>query len=99
VYGITSLTPKQADPLRLLELIREHWSIENRLHYRRDVTLAEDACQVRKGTAPHALAALNSFVLALFDFCGVTNARQQMRHFDAQPLLAIQLLVKSLGEN
>jgi len=43
VYGITSLTPKQADPFRLLELIRAHWSIENRLHWRRDVTLAEDA--------------------------------------------------------
>jgi hypothetical protein len=99
VYGITSLTPKRADPFRLLELIREHWSIENRLHSRRDVTLAEDACQVRKGTAPHALAVLNSFVLALFDLCRVTNAKQQMRRFDAQPLQAVQLLLKSLGEN
>jgi predicted transposase YbfD/YdcC len=99
VYGITSLTPKHADPLRLLQLIREHWSIENRLHWRRDVTLQEDACQVRKGTAPHALAVLNSFLLALFDFCGVTNTKQQMRRFDAQPLQAVQLLLKSLGEN
>src|SRR5215467_2056214 len=84
VYGLTSLTPKQAGTVRLLELICEHWSIENRLHYRRDVTLAEDACQVRKGTAPHALAVLNSFVLALFDFWGVTNTKQQMRYLDAQ---------------
>ena len=60
----------------LLELIREQWAIENRLHYRRDVTLAEDACQVRKGAAPHVLAVLNSFVLALFDSRGVTNAKQ-----------------------
>jgi hypothetical protein len=98
VYGITSLTPKQANPFRLLELIQEHWSIENRLHWRRDVTLAEDACQVRKGTAPHVLAVLNSFVLALFDFKGVTNAKQHMRCLDAQPLLAAQLLLKSLVE-
>ena len=98
VYGFTSLTPKQAGTFRLLELIREHWSIENRLHWRRDVTLAEDACQVRKGTAPHVLAVLNSFVLALFDFCGVTNAKQEMRRLDAQPLLAVQLLLKSLAE-
>ena len=54
--------------------------------------------QVRKGTAPHALAVLNSFVLALFDCCGVTNARQFMRCLDAQPLLAAQLLLKSLAE-
>lgn len=53
VYGITSLTPKQADPARLLELNREHWAIENRLHYRRDGALGEDACQVRKGAAPN----------------------------------------------
>ncbi len=99
VYVITSLTPKQADPLRLLDVIRNHWSIENRLHYRRDVALAEDACQVRKGSAPHALAALNSFVLALFDFCAVTNAKQHMRYLDAQPLHAVRLLLKSLGEN
>ncbi len=38
VYGITSLTPAQADPAVLLKLIREHWKIENRLHWRRDVT-------------------------------------------------------------
>ncbi|MBV9258664.1 MAG: ISAs1 family transposase [Ktedonobacteraceae bacterium] len=96
VYGITSLTPQQADPSRLLELIRDHWSIENRLHYRRDVTLAEDACQVRKGSAPHTLAVLNSFVLALFDFLEVKNAKQQMRSLDAHPLRAVQLLLSSL---
>ena len=99
VYGITSLTPKHADPLRLLELIRDHWSIENRLHYRRDGALAEDACQVRKGFAPHALAVLNSFVLALFDFFGVGNAKQPMGYLDAQPLRAVQLLLSSLAEN
>lgn len=99
VYGITSLTPKKADPARLLDLNREHWSIENRLHYRRDGALAEDACQVRKGSAPHVLAVLNSFVLALFDFCQVSNAKQFMRCLDAHPLQAARLLLKSLGEN
>ena len=99
VYGITSLTPKRADPARVLALTRDQWSIENRLHYRRDVTLGEDACQVRKGSAPHALAVLNSFVLALFDFCGIANVKQQMRRLDAQPLQAVRLLVKSLEQN
>ena len=37
-YGITSLPPAQADPARLLRLVRLHWEIENGLHYRRDVT-------------------------------------------------------------
>jgi predicted transposase YbfD/YdcC len=99
VYGITSLTPKKAGSSRLLAFTRDHWSIENRLHYRRDGALGEDACQVRKGATPHTLAVLNSFVLALFDFCQVSNAKQQMRRFDAQPLQAVRLLLKSLKEN
>jgi hypothetical protein len=96
VYGITSLSPKHASAARLLELVRDHWAIENRLHWRRDVTLREDSCQVRKGHAPRVLAVLNSFLLALLDFLGVTNVPQQMRLFDAQPWQAVRLLLGSL---
>ena len=51
-YGMTSLKPDEADAKRLSDLVREHWRIENELHYVRDVTLGEDACRVRKGSAP-----------------------------------------------
>jgi predicted transposase YbfD/YdcC len=96
VYGITSLSPARASATRLLDLVRKHWAIENRLHWRRDVTLREDHSQVRKGTAPRTLAVLNSFLLALLDFFGVCNVPKQMRRFDAQPLLAVRLLLGSL---
>lgn len=96
VYGFTSLTPQQASPERLLALIREHWAIENRLHWRRDVTLQEDHCQVRKGVAPRVLAVLNSFVLGLFDLLGVTNVARQMRSFDAHPFRALRVLFARL---
>jgi predicted transposase YbfD/YdcC len=96
VYGITSLSPAQASAERLLELVRDHWAIENRLHWRRDVTLREDHCQVRKGDAPRVLAVLNTFLLALMDFLGVSNVPQQMRCFEAHPLQAVRLLLGSL---
>ena len=96
IYGITSLTPAQASPERLLELIRAHWAIENRLHWRRDVTLGEDACQVRKGDAPHVLSILNSFWLALCDWLGITNVASYMRRVCACPLLALRLLFLSV---
>jgi predicted transposase YbfD/YdcC len=96
VYGFTSLSPAQASPLRLLTLVRDHWAIENRLHWRRDVTLGEDHCQVRKGNTPRALAILNSFLLALLDFQGVKNVPHHMRMLDARPWLAVQLLFGSL---
>ena len=96
VYGFTSLTPQQAGPERLLELIRDHWAIENKLHYRRDVTLREDACQVRKGQAPRTLAVLNSFLLAVFDWLEVANVASQMRLFAAQPFQALRLFMGPL---
>src|SRR6266513_5946125 len=95
-YGITSLAPTRASATRLLALVRTHWHIENRLHWRRDVTLREDHCQVRKGEAPRILALLNSFLLAVLDLVGVSNVPKQMRLFDAQPLLAVRLLLGSL---
>ncbi len=42
VYGVTSLTAREASAERLLQLDRRHWGIENELHYRRDETLRED---------------------------------------------------------
>jgi hypothetical protein len=57
---------------------------ENRLHYRRDVTLGEDASQIRMKGAPETLAVINSGILALMDHFGVKNVPSMMRHFDAQ---------------
>ena len=49
------------------------YTIENRLHYRRDVTLGEDASQVRVKGTPEVVAALNRGLLALMDWLGVKN--------------------------
>jgi predicted transposase YbfD/YdcC len=69
VYGITSLSPEQADADRLLQLNRNHWAIENGLHYRRDVTLGEDASRIRTKAAPQVMAGLRNAVLhILSDF-------------------------------
>ena len=45
VWLITSLSPDQANASRLLALARQYWSIENGLHYRLDVSSAEDRCR------------------------------------------------------
>jgi predicted transposase YbfD/YdcC len=96
VYGLTNLPRKQANASRLLALQQAHWQIENRLHRRRDVTLGEDACQIRMNGAPQALAALNGGVLALMDWLHVPNVASQMRHFCAHPGEALQLLYSKL---
>jgi Transposase DDE domain len=56
VYAVTSLSRMRAGPADLLALTRKHWTIENQLHWPRDVILREDASRVRSGAAPRALA-------------------------------------------
>jgi hypothetical protein len=41
VYGWTTLSPKRCGPQRLSQVIRAHWAVENRLHWRRDATDGE----------------------------------------------------------
>lgn len=62
-HGLTSLSAALAGPADLERLWREHWTIENRVHYVRDVSMGEDACQVRSGNAPRSLAILRNILL------------------------------------
>jgi predicted transposase YbfD/YdcC len=70
VYGITSLPPQRANPARLLDLSRGQWSIENRLHWVRDVTFDEDRCCVRKGTGAQVMASLRNLAISLLRMAG-----------------------------
>jgi predicted transposase YbfD/YdcC len=92
VYGITSLKPAQANAARLLGLVREHWRIENRLHYVRDVTLGEDACRVRKGSAPQVLAALRNAAVHLLAGVKAESRVAAIEQLAARPNEALSLL-------
>lgn len=79
VYGVTSLGAEEADARRLLGLVREHWRIENCLHWVRDMTLGEDACRVRSGGAPQVLAALRNTVVHLLAGQAAASATGESR--------------------
>ena len=95
VYGDATLSPawSETGPGKLLEYVRGHWGIENRLHYVRDVT-GEDASQVRTGAAPQVMAALRN--AGLWD-CKAERWRDQHRggntahRLDAGPSLSQSL--------
>jgi predicted transposase YbfD/YdcC len=93
VCGITSLAADEASPAQLLALVRAHWHIENRCHWRRDATLGEDRCTVRHPVVATILAVLNSTILALLDKLKVTNIRKARRAFNAHPHTALALLI------
>ena len=80
-YGLTSLPADKWDAQRLLPLTRALWGIENGLHYRRDVTLHEDATRMQDRNQAVAMATLNNFVIGLLGRLGFTNIASAQRRF------------------
>jgi predicted transposase YbfD/YdcC len=84
VLGVTSLTGDQAHPARIHDYVRGHWSIENRLHWVRDVTFGEDGSRVRTGTAPRVMASLRNLAISALRLAGhvsvATGLRTMARH-------------------
>jgi predicted transposase YbfD/YdcC len=92
IYGITSLKVEEADAGRLLGLTRGHWGIENKLHYVRDVTLGEDGCRARKGSAPQVLAAVRNAVIHLLSGIDASSNAAAIRRLNNHPEEALALL-------
>lgn len=95
VYGLTSLPAAEAGPRDLLRLQRRHWAIESELHYRRDVSLGEDACRCKHRPMAHALAILNNLVIALGLRQHTANLPQAQRFYNAHPDHALNLLFRA----
>jgi predicted transposase YbfD/YdcC len=78
-FYCTSTAPKQYSARQLLQAIRDHWGAsENGAHYRRDVSLGEDACRVSQRTGAFVLATLRNLLLGLCELQqhrGQTKAR------------------------
>jgi len=97
-YAVTSLDERRASAERLLRLWREHWHIENKLHYVRDVTYREDKSQVRRGKIPQVMAALRNAAIGLIRVSGATNIAAACRRYAAQPGLALEAIGLDLRE-
>ena len=65
-FAVTSYWPEEAGPQRLLDLARDHWSIENGQHYRRDRTQDEDRCPVADSPTARNLSLFRSLAIFLF---------------------------------
>jgi predicted transposase YbfD/YdcC len=80
VYAVTDLRVHQAKPAQLAAWIRGHWSIENSIHWVRDVTYDEDRSQIRTGTGPQVMAALRNAAIGALRTGGFTNIAAANRH-------------------
>lgn len=89
VYGVTSCGPEMATAEQLLAWTRLYWGIENGLHYRRDVTLREDATRITQPALAATMATINNFIIGLAAKLGYANLASARRIFDAR--IAAQL--------
>lgn len=92
VYAITSLTAERAQPAELARILRRHWSIENELHWVRDMTFGEDASSIRTGQGPAVMATLRNIVISLAHLSGATNIAAWLRHNSHDPTRTITAL-------
>jgi predicted transposase YbfD/YdcC len=79
VYAICSLASGQARPATIAQWLQQHWGIENRVHWVRDVTLDEDRSTIRTGAAPQIMASLRNTALNLHRINGAENIAEACR--------------------
>jgi predicted transposase YbfD/YdcC len=61
-YYISSL---EAEPDKILSAVRQHWGIENRLHWILDVSFGSDQSRIRKGNATQNISVIRKCALNL----------------------------------
>jgi predicted transposase YbfD/YdcC len=90
--GITSLPAEHTHPTHIATYVRNHWHIENRLHWIRDVTYREDHSRIRTGNAPRAMATLRNLAISALRHHGWNNIAQGLRHMSRNPTRPLTLL-------
>jgi predicted transposase YbfD/YdcC len=97
IYGITSLLVEEYCAADLLALTRKHWSIENGLHYRRDVTFKEDAVRQTDSNGGRVQAVLNNLTIGILRKLGWANIAKARRYFNARIDEALNLIMTPLS--
>lgn len=97
VLYLTSLAAEDATPEGLLAFAPGHWTVENQVHWLRDVIWNEDRSLICTGNAPQVMSALTKLVISLFRILGVTRYAEETRLNAQNPRRALRLLVLSPG--
>ena len=75
-YYISSLS---AQPEKIAQAVRDHWGIENQLHWVLDIVFADDQSRIRKGNAPRNIAIVKKTVLNLLQIIKKTKPRVSLK--------------------
>lgn len=75
-YYISSLP---ADPQQIAQAIRQHWGIENQLHWVLDMSFGDDQSRIRKGNAPMNMAIIKKTALNLLNLVKKDHPRTSLK--------------------
>lgn len=92
--GMTSRSPEQADPQRVLDTNRGHWVIENRCHWVIDWNFDEDRCRIRSGYGPENITRLRRFAVGVIQCFskGQSGVAETMRRLNRNTRLVFDTL-------
>jgi len=91
-HGITSQSPKEADPQSVLATNRGHWSIENSCHYIIDWNYDEDRSRIRTGFGPENITRLRRFAIGILKSKATSTVAQKMRQLTRNVRLVFDYL-------
>lgn len=93
-YFITSLDPEKVTALDILRHIRNHWRIENCLHFRKDRWWDEDRHHTRRPGLSAMMAAINNAAISIHKILSDTGIplRAAADHVQWKPNQGIQML-------
>jgi hypothetical protein len=74
-----------ASPTELAAIIRGHWTIEDRLHWVRDMDYDEDRSQVRTTNASRVVATLRNLTITILRLTGHASITAALRHHARRP--------------
>lgn len=91
-YGLTSRSPAEANPQRVLKVNRGHWTIENSCHYILDWNYDEDRSRIRTGHGPENITRLRRFAIGVIKSKGARSVAQKMRELTRNVRLVFDYL-------
>ena len=91
--GVTSRTPQQASPQRVLAVNRGHWAIES-VHYIIDWNYDEDRSRIRTGFGPENITRLRRFAVGILKSFQkpAQSIAEMMRKLSFRPRLVFDYL-------
>jgi predicted transposase YbfD/YdcC len=87
VYAITDLTAEEASADEIASWARGHWTVENTVHWVRDVIFGEDKSQVRTHNTPAVLAAVRDLIRSALKLAGYVNTAAGRRAHTERTLI------------